>query len=52
MHKAYTHHLRCLPPAEELQRDPEQFWTVKRSLFFAAVVAAIVIHHSNWSSSL
>lgn len=52
MRKAYSHHLRLLPPAEHIQGEPEQFWTLRRALLLAAFAAVVVIHHSNWSSSL
>ena len=51
--KVYSHHLRgTLVPAEDIQREPEQFWTVKRSLFFAALCVVLVLHHAQWSAKL
>lgn len=52
MIRVHTHRLRLLPPAEHIQREPEQFWTLRRALLLAAFAAALLIHHSNWSSSL
>ena len=40
MKHAYSHHLRLLPPAEEMQRDP---LTVLRSIDRAEIVKAFCI---------
>lgn len=44
--------LRELEPAEHIQREPEQFWTVPRSLILAAFVAVVIAHHIPWSAKL